>query len=92
MAGNSMPASQPKRNPLKNFLKYSLLVLALAMGTTARAHAFDKPGDPDHDKHWDPDPPPGNNVAPEVDPGMAISGLSLLGGTLVILRARRRRS
>jgi hypothetical protein len=32
---------------------------------------------------------PGNNVAPEVDPSLAMSGFMLLGGTLTVLRSRR---
>ena len=32
---------------------------------------------------------PTNNVAPEVDPSLALSGFMLLGGTLTVLRGRR---
>jgi hypothetical protein len=32
---------------------------------------------------------PTNNVAPEVDPSLALSGFMLLGGTLTVLRSRR---
>ena len=32
---------------------------------------------------------PGNNQAPEVDPSLAMSGFTLLGGTLIVLRGRR---
>jgi hypothetical protein len=32
---------------------------------------------------------PNNNVAPEVDPSLALSGFMLLGGTLTVLRSRR---
>jgi hypothetical protein len=32
---------------------------------------------------------PTNNVAPEVDPSLAMSGFLLLGGTLTVLRSRR---
>jgi len=34
---------------------------------------------------------PKTNVAPEVDPGLAMSGFLLLGGTLTVLRGRRSR-
>jgi hypothetical protein len=34
---------------------------------------------------------PKPNVAPEVDPGLAMSGFMLLGGTLTVLRSRRPR-
>jgi hypothetical protein len=30
-----------------------------------------------------------NNVAPEIDPSLAMSGLLLIGGTLMVLRSRR---
>ncbi len=72
---------------MKTLLKYSLLVLVLALTSSTRAHA---------DGWWwnppPPDPPPPcNNVAPEVDPSLAIGGLTLLAGTLTVLRSRRRR-
>jgi hypothetical protein len=54
-------------------LKYSFLALALILGVSTAAHA---------DPWW-------QHQAPEVDPGLAISGLTLLGGTLTVLRARR---
>ena len=57
----------------KNLLKYTLLVLGLALATCASAHGmvFFKGG------------------APEVDPSLAVSGLTLLAGTLAVLRVRR---
>jgi hypothetical protein len=40
-----------------------------------------------------PNPPsgtnPGNNLAPEIDPSLAMSGFMLVGGTLTVLRGRR---
>jgi hypothetical protein len=57
----------------KNLLKYSLVVLGLALGACASAHGmvlFKKP---------------------EVDPGLAISGLTLLAGTIAVLRVRRQK-
>ncbi|MGA3081353.1 MAG: hypothetical protein ABSD44_08225 [Terracidiphilus sp.] len=56
----------------KNLLKYSLVVLGLALGTIGTAHglAF-------------------GHGSPEVDPSLAISALTLLGGTLAVLRVRR---
>jgi hypothetical protein len=30
-----------------------------------------------------------NNAAPEIDPGLAMSGFMLIGGTLMVLRSRR---
>lgn len=65
-------------------LEYSLLGLALAIGATAAAYA--------EPRHHDFDPPrPKRRTAPEVDPNLAIGGLSLIGGTLAVLLARRRK-
>jgi hypothetical protein len=72
---------------MKSMLKYSMLALVLGVGSTTIAHA--SPWDP-----WDPwkptphDPPPS---APEVDPGMAISGITLLAGALTVMRSKRRK-
>jgi len=90
---------------MTKLLKHSVLALALALGTTTYAHAetvalaqggfggfiheiidwlFG------HSNHNDnPSGNPTNNVAPEVDPGLAMSGFMLLGGTLTVLRSRR---
>lgn len=56
----------------KNLLMNTLVVLGLALGTCASAHAMAFKG-------------------PEVDPGLVISGLTLLGGSLAVLRARRKK-
>jgi hypothetical protein len=74
-----------ERANVKRVLKYSLLGLALAVGASASAHA-----DPSWHHRHDPDPPcPEPRTAPEVDPSLAIGGLSLLGGTIAVLRAGR---
>lgn len=66
-------------------LKYSALGLALALGSSTLALA--------HDDHHPRDPwGNGDNVAPEIDPGVAFGSLSLLGGTLMVIRSRRRKS
>ena len=65
---------------MKIAFKYSLLVLALTLGSSIAAHAHYKEGRPQT-------PPP----APEVDPSLAISGITLLAGTLTVARARRRK-
>jgi hypothetical protein len=39
---------------------------------------------PPHNK-----PTHNDRTAPEVDPGLALSGIALLGGSLTVLRARR---
>jgi hypothetical protein len=80
----SVRASKPKeRAKVKRVLSYAFLGIALAVGGSASAFA-----DPWH--HHDHDPPkPQPRTAPEVDPGLAIAGISLLGGTIAVLRARR---
>jgi LPXTG-motif cell wall-anchored protein len=68
---------------MKTALKFSLFALALAMTMSPMAQAHD-------DHHHDPKPPcDPPNTAPEVDPSMAFAGLTLLGGTLTVLRSRR---
>ena len=75
---------------MKKVLKYLFLGLALVVGASAAANA--SPVTPAHSASpltpWHHDP---LQQAPEVDPALAISGLSLLGGTLTVLRARRRK-
>lgn len=74
---------------MKKLVKYTILTLVLVLGTSTAAHA--KPG-----KWYDPpkpryDPPPKCDptpIAPEVDPGLAIGGFSLLAGALTVLRTR----
>jgi hypothetical protein len=65
-------------------MKYSLLALTLGLvvSTVASADPWDKKPKKNHD----PDTP----SAPEVDPGMAMSGLALLAGALTVVRARRK--
>jgi len=69
---------------MKSALKYSILASALALSTSTLAHARDR------DEHFQPQRPVCGNTAPEVDPSLAISGLMLLGGSVTVLRARRR--
>jgi hypothetical protein len=59
----------------KNLLKYSLVMLGFALVTCLSAHGM----------VFGHNPP----KTPEVDPGLAISGLTLLAGTLAVLRVRR---
>ncbi len=67
-------------------LKYSILALALVAGTSTLAHANGLNASPAKSH-----PHPIGSTAPEVDPGMAISGLTLLGGALTVLRMKRRK-
>jgi LPXTG-motif cell wall-anchored protein len=75
---------------MKRFLNYSLVV-ALAFGLSMVAHAApggNGNGNGDGNGHDNPNNP---HTAPEVDPGLTAAGLALLGGTITILRARRRK-
>ncbi len=67
---------------MKNLLKYSVLAVMFVLGTSTLAHAHE---DRDNGGKCN------DNQAPEVDAGFAMSGLTLLGGTLTVLRARRKK-
>lgn len=79
---------------MKTLLKSSLLILVLSFAVSPQAHAGGFGG-----WWWSPPPPPPPppnrhdppKTAPEVDPSTAFAGLSLLGGTLTVLRSRRRK-
>lgn len=60
----------------KNLLKYALVALGLAFSTCSIAHAL----------VFYPNP-----RTPEVDPSLAVGGLTLLAGTLAVMRVRRRK-
>ncbi len=84
---------------MKNVIKFSMLALALALCASPLANAaphmsngWDH-GRDDHGGWWrhrTPDGAPEGNMAPEVDPSLALSALTLLGGSLTLLRSRRR--
>jgi hypothetical protein len=60
----------------KNLLMNTLVVLGLVLGTCASAHGMVF----------------GGRIpasTPEIDPSLAISGLTLLAGSLAVLRAKR---
>lgn len=57
----------------KNALKYSLVLLGLALGTCSAAFAK------------------GGYHVPEVDPSLAIGGLTLLAGSIAVLRIRHKK-
>jgi len=65
--------------------KSSALVLGLALLFSAPAFA--------HGHHHGGNPPPGgpSGAAPEVDPSLAVAGISFLAGSLAVLRSRQRR-
>ncbi len=62
-------------------MKYAPVALAVALGISLHASARE---DRDHDRDHK-----GDNTAPEMDPGMAMTALSLVGGTLLVVRTRR---
>lgn len=62
---------------MKNLLKYAPLALVLAFGACTAAHGMVFGGTGGHQ--------------PEVDPSLAVSGLTLLAGTLAVLRVRRKK-
>ena len=69
---------------MKNTIITSLMLLTF--GTPALARDFDRDRD-DHrcrDYHW-------CVSAPEIDPGQALGALTLLSGTIAIVRGYRRR-
>lgn len=65
--------------------KSSALVLGAVLLLSASAFA--------HDDHlrYPPKPKPPPPRAPEVDPSLAIAGISFLTGSLVVLRSRLRK-
>ncbi|HEY9127859.1 MAG TPA: LPXTG cell wall anchor domain-containing protein [Acidobacteriaceae bacterium] len=70
---------------MTNLLKPSILAFALAL------HACNTvPGTPGNSAGA-PGKPGKPTQASEVDPGMALAGLTLLAGTLTVLRVRRRK-
>ena len=66
------------------FLKISILAICLAAGSSTIASASDN----NEERHAIRHP---ENTAPEIDPGMAVGSLSMIGGTLAVLRSRRRK-
>jgi hypothetical protein len=94
---------------MRNFLKYAIPTMVLALGISAAASAQPAPpspgghpppgagGPPPPSPGGPPPPDPGGPpphapaTAPEVDPSLAIVGISFLAGTLTVLRVRRRK-
>lgn len=85
---------------MKKFLQYALMAMVLAVGALSHAQAGGgppppppppPPGPADSGPTPPPPPPPPNSTAPEIDPGVAVAGFALLGGSLAVLRSRRRK-
>jgi hypothetical protein len=65
--------------------KSSTLVLGMVLALSSPAFAY---------RPWDPPPPPPtrtSGAAPEVDPSLALAGISFLAGSLAVLRSRLRK-
>ena len=72
---------------MKNLLQYSCVALALALcGTASLSAERNSPVSERRVAHT----PRARGAAPEVDPSLAIGGITLLAGSLTVLRARRR--
>jgi hypothetical protein len=74
-----------KGKQMTKLLKYAVVAIALAFcgGTLASADpGFPGPGGPGPGYH---------GTAPEIDPSLAFTALSLIGGTLFVQRSRRRK-
>jgi hypothetical protein len=69
---------------MNNKWKSSALVLGLVLVLGVPAYAHD---------HHGGNPPSGggSGAAPEVDPGLAVAGISFLAGSLAVLRSRLRK-
>jgi len=69
------------------FVKYGLFVGTFVLGFSTFASA-----DPGHGDGFDRHHGKGNSQqAPEIDPGLALGAVSLIGGSLLVQRARRSR-
>jgi LPXTG-motif cell wall-anchored protein len=71
---------------MNSILKFALLILVLAVGVNTAAHAT-----PAASPCASTNPSCKPKTAPEVDPSLAAVGVSLLAGTLTVLRARKRK-
>jgi len=76
--------------------KSSALVLGLLLASGLPAFALDRPVDgpdqPDRHRHrGGGGVTRTNGAAPEVDPSLAVGGISFLAGSLVVLRSRLRK-
>ena len=62
---------------MKNLLKCTLLGMTLTFAASTAANADVTP--------------PIRQTAPEIDPSMAVVGISFVAGTLTVIRARKRK-
>jgi hypothetical protein len=66
---------------MRSLIKFALLTVVVAFGASIAATAEAPCPSWNRDCH----------KAPEMDLGLAVAGISLLGGTLAVVRARRRK-
>ncbi len=64
----------------KNLPKYLFVIMAVALAASAVARGQDSPDWWHHHHHHEP----------EIDPSLAVNAVTLLGGTLAVLRVRRK--
>jgi hypothetical protein len=77
---------------MKMVTKYALLTLVLMFVTSVAAHAKEGSWQDDHDRYRSaPSRADSDPIAPELDPSLAIGGISLLAGGLTALRACNRK-
>jgi hypothetical protein len=78
---------------LRNHLRFAVLTLVVALVASTAAfagHGGPPPPPPPPPQHGPPPPQPGK-PAPEVDPSLALAGISFLAGTLAVVRSRFRK-
>lgn len=61
---------------MKKRMKFTFVLIALAFGACTAAEALVLGG---------------SSPVPEIDPGLAVSAIALLGGTIAVLRVRRKK-
>jgi LPXTG-motif cell wall-anchored protein len=91
---------------MKNLIKFSIVALVILAGTSRYAQAGSPTlnGGSYHQMTPDPKTPHVNDanpqgprmrnpgIAPEIDPGLAWSGIALLAGSLAVLGSRRKKA
>lgn len=71
---------------MRNFLKYAIPTIVLGLGISAAASAATSTAPC---AAVNPNCKPA--TAPEIDPSLAIAGISFLAGTLMVVRVRHRK-
>jgi hypothetical protein len=88
--GDCFSTATQGRNDMNIMTKYALLMVVLMFMASVAAHAKEGRWQDDHDRYRNaPSRVDSDLVAPEVDPSLAIGGISLLAGGLTALRTRK---